>query len=328
MTRFILLCLRCLFTVNPAFAQLEPLEKVPESAQKVQVGLYMMNVHDLDMAANSFYADFYLWARWKGELNPFDGMEFVNEVEDWGTTRQDLVDSVVIDKEGYKYFIQRVEGRFFHAFDLENYPLDEQRVDIQLENSWYTIERLAMLPDTVGSKLKSELVLPGWDIKGFEMIINKNSYNTNFGDIAEDPSSRYSNLTFNMVIERPSNYFLWKLLLPLLVVIVSSIGAFFLHPSYIDARICLPVSALLTAVFLQQTYTDNLPDIGYMVLMDQIYVMSYILIIVAIIETIIMANWVSTEEDEDVERVRRVDKIFSVCQVLAFFLGVILLVIL
>ena len=34
--------------------------------QEVRTGLYLMNLYDLNMDEHSFYADFYIWFKWRG----------------------------------------------------------------------------------------------------------------------------------------------------------------------------------------------------------------------------------------------------------------------
>ena len=80
------------------------------------------------------------------------------------------------------------------------------------------------------------------------------------------------------------------MLLPLLVVMLVGIGSLLLHPEHIDTRSSLPIGALLTAVFLQQSYSDALPDTGYMVLMDKIYLLSYALISLVLLQIIRTGN--------------------------------------
>ena len=138
-----------------------------------------------------------------------------------------------------------------------------------------------------------------------------NEYGTNFGDIDVPDNESYSNLTYKLHITRPVSYFLWKLLLPLLVVFASSILTLVIFAGYIDARISTPIGALLSVVFLQQSYTENLPEVGYMVMMDKIYVLCYILILATLIQVIITANWASSEEEEDYARVKKLDKRFG-----------------
>ncbi|HRI58549.1 MAG TPA: hypothetical protein PK228_02465, partial [Saprospiraceae bacterium] len=114
-------------------------------------------------------------------------------------------------------------------------------------------------------------------------------YGTNFGN-PEENAQRYSNLTYSITLARPVSYFILKMLLPLAIVMLVSFGALILHPSHIDTRSSLPIGGLLTAVFLQQSYSDALPDTGYMVLMDKIYLLSYFLISLVLLQVIRAGN--------------------------------------
>ena len=63
-----------------------------------------------------------------------------------------------------------------------------------------------------------------------------------------------------------------------MVVICGAWIALLLNPVLTETRAALPASALLTTVFLQQSYTASLPETGGLVLLDEIYVVAYILI--------------------------------------------------
>ena len=54
----------------------------------------------------------------------------------------------------------------------------------------------------------------------------------------------------------------WKLLLPLIVVLCGSWIVLLLEPCQIEVRTGLPATALLTTVFLQQSYVDQLPQVA------------------------------------------------------------------
>lgn len=295
---------------------------IPPDAQKVYTGTYLMNIYDINISDHSFYADFYIWFKWKGNRDPLK-MEFVNAIEKWGMTQSLFYDSTKTLANGYQYNGMRVEGRFYHPFDMERFPLDKHALSIEIEHTEYPYDSLVYLPDTIGSAagmppssfptpnkppqnktnnnklqiagLYPAFQLPGWDIIGLRYEAHQNTYGTSFGD-TDAPQTIYGNFTFSLDIARPLNYFWFKLLLPLLVVLIASLGGMLIFPTYVEARISLPIGGLLTAVFLQQAYSDALPDVGYMVLMDKIYVMSYILITVVMLQLIWIGNFVKTNK--------------------------------
>ena len=50
---------------------------------------------------------------------------------------------------------------------------------------------------------------------------------------------------------------------------------FLLAPTYVDARVDVGITSLLTIVALQMTFNQDLPDVGYLMLMDKVYLSSY-----------------------------------------------------
>jgi hypothetical protein len=264
-----------------------PLQAKPE---QVRTGIYLANLYGLNMEEHSFYADFYIWFKWRGEIDPTN-IEFVNAIEKWSMNNAtfDGDSTPVVLKDGTKYKIFRIEARFFHSFSLNRFPLDVHSLDIQIENPEYPIEQLVYLPDTNSALIRQTLNLVGWENQGCRLTSKVHDYGTNFGN-PEENAQRYSNLTFSITLARPVSYFLLKMLLPLFVVMLCSIGALLLHPEHMDTRSSLPIGGLLTAVFLQQSYSGALPDVGYMVLMDKVYLLCYALISMVLLQIIRAGN--------------------------------------
>ncbi len=282
----------------------------PAQPQEVLTGIYVMNVYDLDINQYSFYADFYLWFRWKGDIDPTE-IEFVNALEKWGFTQNMFYDTARVLPDGYSYNGMRVEGRFYHAFELNAFPLDCHELDIRIENIDYPIDSLIYVPDTAASLMRPDFIIPGWNIEKGIIQTHTNFYQTNFGETGIDGDT-FSNFTFRLSIARPMSYFLLKLMLPLLVVIIASLGGLLIHPSYIDARISLPIGGLLSCVFLQQSYSSALPDVGYMVLMDKIYLLSYLLIAFIMLRVIVVGNATAWGKHDNVGLLCRADRRRSV----------------
>lgn len=276
---------------NPLLAQSETTPPPAEdTTQYVLTGMYLMNLYDLNLDEHSFYADFYIWFKWTGDLDPTE-IEFVNAVEKWGLTQLPFEDSTLVLEDGYNYQGFRVEGRFFHPFLLDQFPLDRHELEIHMEHPDYSADAIRYIPDTTSSPVfyRPELVLAGWNIQNTQLASGRHDYGTNFGN-PYHPADIFSKFVFRMTLVRPTSYFLLKLLLPLTIVLFAAIGGLLFFPSYVDARMSLPVGSLLTAVFLQQGYSNALPDVGYMVLMDKIYLLSYALIGVVILRLIVTGN--------------------------------------
>jgi hypothetical protein len=291
--------------------------------QKVQTGVYLLNMYDMNMDEHSFYADFYVWFRWRGKIDP-SNIEFVNSVEKWGMTNTPFGDTITTLKSGEKYKIIRVEGRFFHSFGMARFPLDEHSLDIQMENPEYPVDSLIYEPDTSKNLIRNTLNLVGWQMKGSRMESKIHDYGTNFGN-AEENAQKFSNLTYSLTIGRPFTYFSLKMMLPLLIVMLVSIGALLLHPSYIDTRSSLPIGGLLTAVFLQQSYNSALPDTGYMVLMDKIYLLCYVIISLVLWQVVVAGNWLMKKNPKSDDEIVKTERRLALLYILIFGMGILVL---
>ncbi|MBK8563839.1 MAG: hypothetical protein IPN76_10990 [Saprospiraceae bacterium] len=307
-----------------------PLMAEAAEPQKVYTGVYLMNLYDLNLDEHSFYGDFYIWFKWRGEIDP-TGIEFVNMVEKWGMSQEAFEDTIITLEGGWNYQGYRVEGRFFHPFELERFPLDEHQLEIQIEHPDYPADALVFVKDTTSASVyfRPEMKLAGWDIMGSELASRMHNYGTDFGN-PDYPATNFSNFNFRFTITRPVSYFILKLLLPLSIVILAALGALLFFPSYVDARISLPVGSLLTAVFLQQSYSDALPDVGYMVLMDKIYLLAYALIAAVMFQLILTGNKLRLfkKKEIDLNRVKRKEHKMAAIFLGIYFLGILAMVLL
>ena len=251
-------------------------------------------------------------------------IEFVNSVEKWGYTIEPYTEEPVLMDDGYFYNGMRIEGRFYHSFELGRFPLDQHELDIRVENVEYSNEALLFVPMESTSLIRPDFKMPGWNIVSSRMDTHANFYETDFG---EGKKRAYSNFTFGITIARPLSYFLLKLLLPLMVVILASLGTLFLDPSFTDTRISLPIGGLLTSVFLQQSYSSALPDVGYMVLMDKIYLLSYILISLIILKVILSGNrLIQRKTDPFSQKIKALDQRLALLFTAIYLSGILALV--
>lgn len=306
-------------------AAFQPLTTIAPQAQRVEVGFYPMHVYELNIASNTYYIDAYVWFKWKGNLDPIAHLEFANAVDEWGMTQRPESEKPIRQTDGSWYQGLRIEGRFFQPFVLSRYPLDQQQLGVTIENSIYTANQLVYVADTKDSGYADTLSVQGWKIAGWKLQNLLHTYPSRFGFL-ETATNPYSAVRYELQVTRPLSYFIWKLLLPLVIVLASSWGALWLNPSYVEPRIAIPITALLTIVFLQQSYSSALPESGYLVLLDKIYALAYLLVIATIMEAIVTADWVKSGKPEDFQRVLRLDRPFLVIQCLTLISGILLLI--
>lgn len=248
--------------------------------QHVELGIYPISIYDLDTSRNTYFIDFYLWVKWTGDIEPLQTLRFVNMVDEWDSLKEQLSAKHTVLPDGTKYQFLRIEGRFVHPFDFRHYPFDRQTLRILIEDEEHATDTLVYSIDQNNSRVDKDLQIAGWDIKNVSTEVTERHYDSNFGVSGLDAT--YSVASFLVEIARPPSLFYWKLMTPLTIVLLAALSSLLLPTQQLDARAALVASGLLTAVFLQRTYLDNLPDIGYLVVMDQIYLLAYFVILVCL----------------------------------------------
>jgi hypothetical protein len=90
------------------------------------------------------------------------------------------------------------------------------------------------------------------------------------------------------------------------------------HPRYVEGRIGIGITALLTLVALQITSNSSLPEVDYLLLLDKLYILSYGFVVLTL-AVIVRNSWV--DATGDVARATRADRrglaVLTACYFLA-----------
>ena len=65
---------------------------------------------------------------------------------------------------------------------------------------------------------------------------------------------------------------------------------FYIHPSFVEGRIGMGITALLTLVALQLTSNSQLPEVDYVMMIDMLYLAAYIFVI-ASLGQVVRTSW-------------------------------------
>jgi Neurotransmitter-gated ion-channel transmembrane region len=302
----------CRFAVRAAFAlalaasalmpaRVETAAAANEAPAKVIVGAYINDIQELDFKTNNYVIDLYVWFRWKGaDTNPSKTTEFMNRFASDDNRRDELYDEPQAMPDGSRYDIIRYQGRFSTKFPLEKYPFDTQYLTITMEDTLAGADAQIYVPDAEGGgvTINPSITLPGFTVGKPEVRVVSKPYPTNFGDLSEPEATDYSRLTLSIPVSRPVVAMTIKTFVPIVLIVVCAALVFFVRPRYVEARIGLGITALLTLVALQITSGAGLPDVDYLMMIDKIYLLAYLFIIVALIR-IVATSWGTSDEKSE-----------------------------
>jgi hypothetical protein len=112
-------------------------------------------------------------------------------------------------------------------------------------------------------------------------------------------------------------------ILPLLIVMLIVFMAPSLGGELGDIRLAIPSTALLTLIFLQQSYKSELPSLSYLTFLDCLYAYSYIVSLVLFVLFLWGTNVYEEADDsgkkDALKRINRMDLAFQLSSFVGFF---------
>ncbi|WP_115018699.1 hypothetical protein [Synechococcus sp. UW140] len=262
---------------------------------RVQVGIYSTNTYDLDLSVPSFEARGYLWMSWGEALQQYleqnnlgleDRIILANElISDADPGLHPIGDAKRMPDGSYYQRFSYI-GRFYSdRASFRHFPFITVSLPIVLEaddvDGVFEYTNLRFVPDVENSGVGLFSGIIGWLKRSWSIAEYRHTYATNFALGGNQVA--YSTVVFDIAFGTSSWSAFWRLILPLLVVMAMVLLVFKLEPDQQDARAGIPITVLLTLVFLQQTYRDELPQLPFLTFLDQVYVIAYVVTLLAFV---------------------------------------------
>lgn len=95
--------------------------------EEVTVGVYIQNVQHVDLATNSFAADFYVWLRWRNpDIDAPGGVEVQDIFESANFTKTVIYPEPRRQSDGSLVWLARYQGDFTSPLSVADYPFQKQ----------------------------------------------------------------------------------------------------------------------------------------------------------------------------------------------------------
>jgi hypothetical protein len=261
------------------------------------VGVYVNDIQQLDLQTHSYVMDFYVWLRWTDpEANPSATLEYMNPYQLWGHIPTPLYEEPQDLPDGSKYMAIRYQGQFNSKLPLEKYPFDNQNLIVEFEDNSVGASNQVFVPDENPITLNPEMTLPGYIIGTPVLTVASRPYPTNFGDTSLTELEPYSRVTFSVPVHRPWVTYAIKVILPIFLVVACAALVFFIQPTYVEGRLGMGISALLTLVVLQLTSNSQLPEVDYLMMIDMLYFAAYLYVVLVLAQAV-RTTWAAHESE-------------------------------
>jgi hypothetical protein len=271
----------------------------PSGPTDVTIGVYVNDIQQLDLQSHSYVMDFYVWFRWKNpDINPQASLEFMNPFQLWGHVSTPLYEKPQDLPDGSQYTAIRYQGQFNSKLPLEKYPFDRQNLVVEFEDNSAGNTTQKFVADTDPISINPEMTLPGYIIGKPLIKIDDKPYPTNFGDTRLTSFEPYSRVTVTVPVHRPWLTYAIKIILPIFLVAACAALVYFIHPSFVEGRIGMGITALLTLVALQLTSNSQLPEVDYLMMIDMLYIAAYVFVI-ASLGQVVVTSWAAHRGDDE-----------------------------
>ncbi len=329
--------------LNDLAEAIEPqpdISQVRSDQQIMYYGIHVDKVYELSRHSRTFSADGYVWVEWTSTtqrlmdekaISPNQLIKLVNQIESWDSTFETMTDQPVSLSAGRYYQRYRFSSRFYDdEINFHRDPFDSLILPIVAE----------IASDAMSNKYQQTLLYPhhhqngflglSGDLSGYQLqgaVLNSylHTYPSRFGSWYQ-PVQSQARLEIVYHADYWSAFVNW--VLPLIIVMSVVLLSPAVAGSLGDVRLAIPSTALLTLIFLQQAYHDDLPSLPYLTFLDQLFACSY-MIAMGLFALFTWGTNVYTKAPDDqkeaaMARIDSVDFIFQ-CVSLAGFSAVVLL---
>ena len=311
LSRYTLLCIASLLVVTP-FAHsdaanltdlctvtnmqtdVRPDEGGPPT--QVSVGIYMNDLTEISDPNQTLTGDFGVALTWTdtrlGHLEGCEislddiwspGLAFFNS----GRLFTSRPREVGIGPGGSVTYAQRYYGTMASYHNLQDFPIDTQAFRISLLPFEWTDEDIEMVVDETVTGRRELLNISDWGIESVHAVIRR--------EPAPARNAFVPYYDFVIKAERITGYYLWKVMLPLCLIVVMSWSVFWISPELYGPQIGLSATSMLTLIAFIFATTNMVPELGYFTLLDLFIGGSTILVFLAMLESLTVTYLVSAD---------------------------------
>jgi hypothetical protein len=260
----------------------------------VVIGLHIVNIAAIDEVSEQFQLDAYMFERWKDPRlayspeGPQDqvrnyafGQIWIPQLEmiNAATPRQRDEVSIMVSPDGTVRYAERLLVTLSSRFELRRFPFDEQRLMVIIHPFLVDGSHIKFkLNDTstwTATEFQSYSSLAQWHLISMssQLLIAPT-----YGGLTM-PEAR-----FEIDVKRRSSFYLWKVFLPLLLMVFLSWAVFWIEPSDLSNQIQVAVTTILTVIAFAFAISATMPRLPYLTYIDAFFLECYIYVFLAVVE--------------------------------------------
>ena len=288
-----------------------------EDAPRLEIGLFVANLYDVDHSQGTFSADGEIWGRWDDEnedrwmkINSgkavdeegvgisFDTAHIYSSnalSEDGQSFVKKSPGPLVYPNEKYFYQFGDFSSDFkMHQLDYRKFPFESIYLPIELRTK-LPVQLLVLSADEHDSLVSDRVSLQGYRFVGLSIKNVFYSAKTFYGHDVPDGWSAdgftNSHLQWELHFRRAVGPSFVRLFLPLASAMAAVIFSLVVSFKVAVQKISIPASILLVLAVLQDRWHSTLPQgLKYFTYMDQLFVFAYLITMIVLVHSVYCVN--------------------------------------
>jgi hypothetical protein len=312
-----------LMRVAPTLNEVTPLAIVGPPVKQgeklnVAIGIHVINISSIDEVTEQFALDAYLVESWKDPRLAYtssggDSMRYYSLTDLWipkveivnaASPRNGYDTAISVRPDGTVIYNERFRVMISTQFRLHRFPFDQQSLLVIFHpfiNDARFMNFSIMKNGTWTSKeFSSYSSLAQWQFQGVTLEV---------GAMPINPTNSISEARFNINMKRKSSFYVWKVFLPLLLMVFLSWAVFWIETSDIQTQVTIAVTTILTVIAFAFAISATMPRVPYLTYIDAFFLQCYVFVFLSMVELMLVHIAHRTETRRDLGiRMRRITR--------------------
>lgn len=279
-------------------------EEKPSEPIKVHVGLFVLDVIQINDLERSAEVDFVILVAWHDPslAGRYTKPTVVPQNSIWNPDvgvfnnrelRIQRSDDLTVTPAGQVTRTQRYLGTIGTRFDLSHFPLDRHELLFELASSKAGEVELILQTQLTGQS--EELSLSGWKSEqGHGIAMEHQLLHLRL------PGVRYA-----LPIRRMTSYYVWNVILPLALVVLMAITSLWIRPNFVAPRIGVAATAMLTVITYRFALAQQVPALDYLTRLDLFLLGATGLVLGTLVVAVLATRWDTSDDPARAERLDR-----------------------
>lgn len=210
-------------------------------------------------------------------------------------------ESVTVGAGGEITYLQRISGSLASYHTLHDFPFDTQSIEIGFVVLDYEPSELVLELDENFRGISAVTNISDWKINGVDAKL------ADFNTEAFNESRKRLNVT--ILAERIRAFYVWKVILPISLIVFMSWSVFWIDPALYGPQIGLSATSMLTIIAFIFAATNMLPPLGYFTLLDFFIGGATILVFLALLVALTTTYLSSIDHTTSAKRLDRICRV-------------------